>query len=54
MKASKGEKRVSAILLWYDVAMPQLFYNAFHKLHLLLAEHNTTEEGESPAFFETF
>ena len=37
MKASKGEKRVSAILLWYDVAAPQLFYNVFHKLHLLLA-----------------
>ena len=41
----------SAVLLRYDVAVPQLFYNAFHRLHLLLAQHNTTEESKSPALF---
>ena len=42
----------SAVLLRYDVAMPQIFYNAFHRLHLLLAQHNTTEENISPAVSE--
>ena len=37
----------SAILPGYDVAVPQFFYNAFHRLHLLLAGHNITEERKS-------
>ena len=42
---------VSAVLLRYDVSVPQIVYNAFHGLYLLLAHNNTTEGEESPDLF---
>ena len=36
------------VLLRYDISVPQFFYYAFHWSHLLLAQHNTTEERKDP------